>query len=60
MREEFVARNVAELVTTPKQRKRKIVRWSSEEARRFLESARRTGRHVRGVRVDLSLGSAEG
>jgi hypothetical protein len=40
MREEFVARNVAELVTTPKQRKRKIVRWSSEEARRFLESAR--------------------
>ena len=40
MREEFVARNVAELVTTPKQRKRKIVPWSSEEARRFLESAR--------------------
>ena len=40
MREEFLARNVAEVVTTPKQRKRKIVPWSSEEARRFLESAR--------------------
>ena len=40
MREEFVARNVAELVTAPKQRKRKVVPWSSEEARRFLESAR--------------------
>ena len=40
MREEFVARNVAELVTAPKQRKRKVVPWSSDEARRFLESAR--------------------
>jgi integrase len=40
MCEEFVARNVAELVTAPKQRKRKVVPWSSEEARRFLESAR--------------------
>ena len=40
MREEFIARNVAELVTAPKQRKRKVVPWSSEEARRFLESAR--------------------
>ena len=40
MREEFVVRNVAEMVTMPKQRKRKVVPWSSEEARRFLESAR--------------------
>lgn len=40
MREELVPRNVAELVVTPKQRKRKVVPWSSEEARRFLESAR--------------------
>ena len=40
MREELVERNVAELVTTPKQRKRKVVPWTSEEARRFLESAR--------------------
>lgn len=40
MREEFVARNVAELVTAPEQRKRKVVPWSSDEARRFLESAR--------------------
>jgi integrase len=40
MRDELVERNVAELVTTPKQRKRKVVPWTSEEARRFLESAR--------------------
>ena len=39
MREEFVARNVAELVIAPKQRNRKVVAWSSEEARRFVESA---------------------
>jgi integrase len=31
---------VAELVTAPKQRKRKVAPWSSDEARRFLESAR--------------------
>ena len=31
---------VAALVKSPKQRRRKIVPWSSEEARRFLESAR--------------------
>jgi len=31
---------VAELVISPKQRKRKVVPWTSEEARRFLESAR--------------------
>jgi len=40
MRDELVERNVAELVTTPKQRKRKVVPWTSEEARSFLESAR--------------------
>jgi hypothetical protein len=34
------SRNVAELVTAPKQRKRKVAPWSSDEARRFLESAR--------------------
>ncbi|GAA3637063.1 site-specific integrase [Microlunatus ginsengisoli] len=39
-REELVERNVAELVTTPKQRSRKVVPWTSEEARHFLESAR--------------------
>jgi integrase len=33
-------RNVAQLVQIPKQRKRKPVPWTSEEARRFLESAR--------------------
>jgi integrase len=31
---------VAELVTAPKQRKRKVAPCSSDEARRFLESAR--------------------
>lgn len=40
MRDELVERNVAKLVTTPKQRKRKVVPWTSEEARHFLESAR--------------------
>ena len=40
MREELVERNVAELVTAPKQRKRKVVPWTSDEARKFLESAR--------------------
>ena len=40
MGEELLDRNVAALVKSPKQRKRKLVPWSSEEARRFLESAR--------------------
>lgn len=43
MREELVARNVAALVKVPKQRKRKLVPWSSDEARHFLESARDDG-----------------
>ena len=42
-REELVERNVAELVTAPKQRSRKVVPWTSEEARHFLESARSDG-----------------
>ncbi len=42
-REELIERNVAELVTTPKQRSRKVVPWTSEEARHFLESARADG-----------------
>ncbi len=61
MREEFVVRNVAELVTTPKQRKRKIVPWSSEEARRFLESARADQDSMYAAYVlILVFGSAEG
>lgn len=40
IREELVQRNVAVLVSTPRQRKRHVVPWTSEEARRFLESAR--------------------
>ena len=40
VREELIERNVAELVTAPRQRKRRVLPWSSEEARRFLESAR--------------------
>lgn len=43
MREELVERNVAELVTVPRQRKRRVLPWTSEEARRFLESARSHG-----------------
>jgi integrase len=40
VRQELLDRNVAQLVQIPKQRKRKLVPWTSEEARRFLESAR--------------------
>jgi integrase len=40
MREELVSRNVATLVKAPSPRKRKVVPWDSDEARRFLESAR--------------------
>ncbi|MEW2505725.1 tyrosine-type recombinase/integrase [Amycolatopsis sp. NPDC047767] len=36
----MISRNVAELVTLPTVRKRKRTAWTSEEARRFLESAR--------------------
>ena len=38
--QELIDRNVAQLVQIPKQRKRKLVPWTSDEARRFLESAR--------------------
>jgi hypothetical protein len=38
VRQELLDRNVAQLVQIPKQRK--LVAWTSEEARRFLESAR--------------------
>lgn len=40
MREELVTRNVAALVKIPTPRKRKLVPWDSDEARKFLESAR--------------------
>ena len=40
MREELVSRNVATLVRAPSPRKRKVVPWDSDEARKFLESAR--------------------
>ncbi len=39
MREELVEKNVAALVKLPKQRKRNVIPWTSDEARRFLESA---------------------
>jgi len=38
--QELIDRNVAQLVQIPKQRKRRLVPWTSDEARRFLESAR--------------------
>jgi integrase len=41
--EELVARNVAGLAKLPASRKRKGKAWSTDEARRFLESARRDG-----------------
>jgi len=40
-REELLARNVAALVRVPKARSHKPKPWSVEEARRFLENARR-------------------
>jgi integrase len=40
VRQELIDRNIAQLVQIPKQRNRKILPWTSEEARRFLESAR--------------------
>jgi integrase len=40
MSEELVTRNVAALIKLPPTRKRKGHAWSSDEARRFLESAR--------------------
>jgi hypothetical protein len=40
VRQELLDRTVAKLMQIPKQRKRKLVPWTSEEARRFLESAR--------------------
>jgi integrase len=45
MREELISRNVAELVTLPKTRKklRRRNSWTVDEARKFLESSRREG-----------------
>jgi len=43
MSEELISRNVAAMVKTPTSRSRKAQAWSSEEARRFLESARHEG-----------------
>jgi integrase len=40
MSDELIDKNVAALVKAPKIRQRKVVAWSSEEARQFLESAR--------------------
>lgn len=40
MSEELIDRNVAAIVKAPKIRQRSVTAWSSEEARRFLESAR--------------------
>lgn len=40
MTEELVERNVAALVKAPKLRPRKVKSWTSDEARRFLESSR--------------------
>jgi len=39
--EELIPRNVASLAHVPKPRRRKVKPWTVEEARRFLESAKR-------------------
>ena len=61
IREELISRNVAALVRVPIPRTRKVRRWSVDEARRFLESARSTGDpyYVAYVLV-LSLGLRRG
>ncbi len=40
MSAELLERNVAALVKSPKQHRRSVTAWTSDEARRFLESAR--------------------
>ncbi|GAA3948185.1 site-specific integrase [Actinomadura viridis] len=41
VREEIIPRNVAGLLRVPKPRRRKVKPWSVDEARQFLESARK-------------------
>jgi integrase len=41
--EELISKNVAGLLTVSKPRKRKVKPWTVDEARRFLESAKRDG-----------------
>lgn len=41
--EELITKNVAGLISVSKPRKRKVKPWSVDEARRFLESAKRDG-----------------
>jgi integrase len=41
VREELISRNVAALIRVPKPRRRKVQPWSADEARAFLEAARR-------------------
>ena len=41
--EELITKNVAASVKTPGGRSRRVQAWSSEEARKFLESARAVG-----------------
>jgi integrase len=43
LREELISRNVATLIRVPKPRRRKVKPWSVDEARVFLESARKSG-----------------
>ncbi len=43
MSDELISKNVAALAKAPKIRPRKVVAWSSDEARRVLESARADG-----------------
>ena len=40
MTDELVDKNVAALVKVPKARAHRVIAWSTDEARRFLESAR--------------------
>lgn len=61
MSDELIDRNVAALVKAPKIRARKVVAWTSDEARRILESARadRDSLYAAYVLI-LVLGRAQG
>src|SRR6266536_2123483 len=61
MSDELISRNVAAMVKTPRGRSRKAQAWSSEEARRFLESARDDGDRLYALYVlVLVLGMRKG
>ncbi len=58
--EELITKNVASLAKAPKLRARKVVAWSTEEARRFLVSARQQRHPLHRLRPDPRPWTAQG